>query len=150
MISSTSFHLWWTSAEIGWRVLANPSKFQRVSRVGFVILHRRRSMEANQTLHDVWPSPGLVHYIQIWRHLFPGGILWVATFTLGLSLVFYCICWQRDCMDGAPLLGQCNSCTIAIATANCYRQAAIYIVERYYILLDFAQLFRNLLYGLLY
>jgi len=24
-------------------------------------------MEANQTLHDVWPSPGLVHYVCIFR-----------------------------------------------------------------------------------
>jgi len=45
--------------------LGHPSKFQRVSRLGFVrpILHRRRSTEVNQTLHDVWPSPGLVEYI---------------------------------------------------------------------------------------
>ena len=27
------------------------------------LLKRRRSPEANQTLHDAWPSPGLVHYI---------------------------------------------------------------------------------------
>ena len=27
------------------------------------LLQRRRLPEANQTLHDVWPSPGLVHYI---------------------------------------------------------------------------------------
>jgi len=26
-------------------------------------LQRRRSPEANQTLHGVWPSPGLLHYI---------------------------------------------------------------------------------------
>jgi len=39
--------------------LGHPSKFQRVSRLGF-LLHRRRSPEINQTLHDVWPSPGLV------------------------------------------------------------------------------------------
>ena len=31
------------------------------------LLHRRRSPEANQTLHDVWPSPGLVHCIYIFR-----------------------------------------------------------------------------------
>ena len=28
-------------------------------------LQRRRTPEANQTLHDVWPSPGLLHYIYI-------------------------------------------------------------------------------------
>jgi len=32
-------------------------------RVLAALLQRRRSPEANQTLHDVWPSPGLVHYI---------------------------------------------------------------------------------------
>ena len=28
-------------------------------------LQRRRSPEANQTLHDVWPSPALLHYVYI-------------------------------------------------------------------------------------
>ena len=47
----------------GWNRLAglgHPTKFQRA-----FLLQRRRSPEANQTLHDVWPSPGLLglHYI---------------------------------------------------------------------------------------
>ena len=42
--------------------LGHPSKFQRVLRLGF-LLQRQRSAEANQTLHHVWPSPALVHYI---------------------------------------------------------------------------------------
>jgi len=29
------------------------------------LLQRHRSPEANRTLHNVWPSPGLVHYIYI-------------------------------------------------------------------------------------
>ena len=29
------------------------------------LLQPRCSTEANQTLHDVWPSPGLVHYIYV-------------------------------------------------------------------------------------
>jgi len=29
------------------------------------LLHWPRSLEVKQTLHDVWPSPGLVHYIYI-------------------------------------------------------------------------------------
>jgi len=29
------------------------------------LLQRRRSTKANQTLHDVCPSPGLLHYIYI-------------------------------------------------------------------------------------
>jgi len=36
--------------------LGHPSKFQRVS---------RRSTDVNQTLHDVWPSPGPVRYVYV-------------------------------------------------------------------------------------
>jgi len=35
------------------------------------LLLQRRSPEANQTLHDVWPSPALVHYICILWGLAP-------------------------------------------------------------------------------
>ena len=49
-------------AEIGSAVCGSTANFN-----GFRILpslvHRRRSTEVNQTLHDVWPSPGLVHNI---------------------------------------------------------------------------------------
>jgi len=46
--------------------LGHPSKFQRVLSVCFVrgLLQRRRWTEAIQTLHNVWPSPGLVYIIQ--------------------------------------------------------------------------------------
>ena len=49
------------AAEIGslvWGTAANFNGF----RVMAALLQRRRSTEANQTLHDVWPSPGLVPY----------------------------------------------------------------------------------------
>ena len=50
------------TAEIRWRVWATLGHFS-----GFRILasslHRRRAMQVNQTLHNVWPSPRLVHYI---------------------------------------------------------------------------------------
>jgi len=49
----------------GWDLLVglgHPCKFNGF-RVLASLLQRRRSPEANQTLHDVWPSPGLVHYI---------------------------------------------------------------------------------------
>ena len=55
-----------TTADICWRVCGTPANFK-----GFRVLasllcpYRRRSTEANQTLHDVWPSPGLVHYMYI-------------------------------------------------------------------------------------
>jgi len=51
--------------EIDWRVWGTPANFN-----GFCsfpsLLQRCRSLKANQTLHGVWPSPGLVHYIHFW------------------------------------------------------------------------------------
>jgi len=52
------------AAEIGlpvWGTSANFNGFRVLSS----LLQRRRLPEANQTLHDVWPSPGLVQYIYI-------------------------------------------------------------------------------------
>jgi len=51
----------------GWHLfgsLSTPANFNGF-RVLPSLLQRRRSLKANQTLHDVWPSPGLVHYIYI-------------------------------------------------------------------------------------
>ena len=50
------------AAAICWRVWGTPANFNRFH-VLAALLQRRRSPAANQTLHDVWPSPGLVHYI---------------------------------------------------------------------------------------
>jgi len=58
------------TAEICWRVGCTPANFNGF-RVFVSLLHRRRSMEVNRTLHDVWPSPGLVHCILIWEALAP-------------------------------------------------------------------------------
>jgi len=52
------------TADIGSGVCITPANFNRF-RVLPSYLQRRRSAEANQTLHDVWPSPGLVHYVYI-------------------------------------------------------------------------------------
>ena len=60
------------------------------------LLQRHRSPEANQTLHDVWPSPGLVHYIFIFR----GSCPWrkfprcKIHFTSTSCVLLYC---QRNC-----------------------------------------------------
>jgi len=59
-----------TAAEIGpvvWGTPANLNGF----RVLAALLQRRRSTEANQTLHGVWPSPALVHYIYIFGESCP-------------------------------------------------------------------------------
>ena len=48
------------TAEIDCRVWGTLANFNRF-RVLASLLYRSRSTEVNQTLHDVWPSPGLVH-----------------------------------------------------------------------------------------
>jgi len=50
------------AAEICWGVWVTPANFNGF-RVLALLLQRRRSTEGNQTLHDVWLSPGLGHYI---------------------------------------------------------------------------------------
>jgi len=64
------------TAEIRWRVWGTPANLNGF-RVLASLLQRRRSPQANQTSHDVWPFPGLLHYIYIF-----GG--WAAI-TLGIG-----------------------------------------------------------------
>jgi len=62
-------------ASIGWRVWGTPVNFNGF-RVSASLLHRRRSTEVNETLHDVWSSSAVVHYVYIFRGLLPpNGIL---------------------------------------------------------------------------
>jgi len=58
------------TAEVGLGVWGTPANFNRF-RVLPSSLQQRRSPEVNQTLHDVWPSPALVHYIYIFGALAP-------------------------------------------------------------------------------
>jgi len=51
-------------AEISSLVWGTPANFNRF-RVLATLLHRRRSTEVKQTLHNVWPCSGLVHCIYI-------------------------------------------------------------------------------------
>jgi len=76
------------TSEICLPVWETPANFN-----GFLVLpsllQRCRSPEANQNLHDVWPSPALAHGIYTFSGLFtPDGILPVAKFTLRPSLAF--------------------------------------------------------------
>jgi len=52
------------AAEIVSLVWGAPANFNGF-RVLASLLQRRRSTEANHTLHDVWPSPARLHYINI-------------------------------------------------------------------------------------
>ena len=75
------------AAEIRWRVWGTPANFNGF-RVLAALLQRRRSAEANQTLHDVWPCPALLHYIYISGGSCNDRILPGAKFTLRPSLAF--------------------------------------------------------------
>ena len=69
-ISSTCPHNMVNFGPLGTKIVllvwGTPANFNRFH-VLVLLLQRRRSMEANQTLHYVWPSPGLVHYIYIFE-----------------------------------------------------------------------------------
>jgi len=58
------------AAEIGLPVRGISANFTEF-RVLASLLHRRRSVEVNQTLHDLWPYPGLVHYVYIFGAIVP-------------------------------------------------------------------------------
>ena len=74
------------AAEIVSLVWGTPGNFN-VFRVLSTLLQRRRSTEVNQTLHYVWPSPGLVRYIYTFGiSCPPDGILPRAKFTLCPSM----------------------------------------------------------------
>jgi len=83
--------VWGTPANFNWfRVLAS-------------LLQRRRSTVANQTLHDVWPSPGLVHYIYIF-----GGSCHVAEFCQVQNLLCVQVLLSpilAALLHGTPLVG---------------------------------------------
>jgi len=57
-------------AEIGWRVWDTRANFNGF-RVLALLLQPCGSPEANQTLHDVWPTPWLLHRIYIFRGFCP-------------------------------------------------------------------------------
>jgi len=77
------------TAENGSGVWHTPANFNGFRVLGS-LLQRRRSPKANQSLHDVWPSPGLVHYI-IFRGLMPLAEFWQVQKSCVL------LYWQRYC-----------------------------------------------------
>jgi len=83
------------AAETGLPVWGTPANFSGF-RVLASLLQRRRSPEANQTLHDVWPSPALVHYIYIFGGFAPRrNFAWCKIhFTSKSCVLLY---WQRYC-----------------------------------------------------
>jgi len=110
------------TAEICWRVWGTPANFNGF-RVLPSLLQRHRSPEANQTLHDVWPSSWLLHYIDFWRLLPSDRILPGAKFILHPTLCIL-VYWQGYCtalqqrlsaklcsvVPGMELQNSCSGC----------------------------------------
>ena len=82
------------AAEIVSLVWGTPANFNRF-RVLASLLQRRRSTEANQTLHGVWPSTSRLHYT-FWQLLPRNGILPGAKFSLHPPILALSY-WQRYC-----------------------------------------------------
>jgi len=75
-----------------WGTQANFNGFRVLSS----LLQPRHSTEANQTLHDVWPSPGLVHYIYIFGGSCPVTEFCQVQHSLSVQ-VLRSLFWQRYC-----------------------------------------------------
>jgi len=56
--------------DMGCRVWSTSANFKRF-RVLALLLQQPRSPEGDQTLHDAWPSPRLVHYLYIFSNFLP-------------------------------------------------------------------------------
>jgi len=88
-------------AEIGWRVWGTRANFNQF-RVFASLVHRHCSAEVSRTLHDVWPSPGLV------RHRYISGASCPPQNFARCKLHFASKCcfllyWQHCCMHSSSV-----------------------------------------------
>jgi len=75
-------------AEIGWWVLGTPANFNEFCVLASLV-HRCRWTEVNHTLHDVWPSRGLVHYVYIFGGCCPLMEFCQVQNSLGVQVLHY-------------------------------------------------------------
>jgi len=97
------------TAEIGLPVRGHPANFNRF-RVLASLLQQRRSPEANQTLHDFWPSPGLVKYIYIF-----GGFRPLTEFCYVQNSLCVQVLRSRilaELLRGTPAAASANLCSV--------------------------------------
>ena len=129
------------AAEINLPVWGAPSNFDGF-RVLASLLHRRRSTEVNQTLHYVWPSPGLVRYIYILVALAHNGILAGAKFTLcpSLALSYSGSVIARHCSSGRqPNFAALNRGRHLYSSGRPSRWALAHISSSFFFFLAYSQ-----------
>ena len=91
------------AAEIRWRVWDTPANFNWFLILSS-LLRRSRLAEVNKTLHDVLPSPGLLHYIYIF-----GG---------SCSLTEFCPVQNSLCVLRSPILAALQHGTGAVGVSQ--------------------------------
>ena len=89
------------TAEIGSGVWGTPANFNGF-RVLASLVQRRRSPEANQTLHGVWPSPGLLHYVYIFGGSCPLTEFRHVQNSLCIQVLRSLLHWQHYCTALQP------------------------------------------------
>jgi len=100
------------ATEIGLAVWGIPANFNRFH-VLASLLQRRHSPEANQTFHNVWPSPGLVHYIYIFGGSCPLTEFRHVQNSLCVQvLAFSYIGWYTALLHGTPSAGSTKLCSM--------------------------------------
>jgi len=110
--------------------LGTPANFNGF-RVLAVLLQRRRSPEANQTLHDVWPSLGMVHYM----YIFGGSCHWrnfvrcKIHFTSKSCILLY---WQRTYCTALQQRASVKLCSVVhgMELRKVRRQRHLYLAGR--------------------
>jgi len=99
-------------AEISWQVWGTLTNFN-IFCVLASLLHQRRSMQVNQTLHDVWWSPVLVHYIYIFRGSFPLTEL-ILQVQNSLCVQVYCTALEQSVSAKLCGVGQGNLAVVVV------------------------------------
>ena len=116
------------AAEISSRVWGTPAHFNRFH-VLALLLQRRHSPEANQTLHDLCPCPGLLHYIHFRGLLPPNGIFQVHNLCphLVLSYIGSVTAWHSSSGHQPNFAAWYKECNYGMVTegATYIRLAAI-------------------------
>jgi len=91
------------AAEISSGILGTPANFNGFHMFA-LLLHWPRSLETDQTLHDVWLSPGLVHYMYIFGSSCPltEFAMCKIHFTSKSCVLVY---WHAALLHGTPAAG---------------------------------------------
>jgi len=104
------------AAEIDRWVWGTPANFDRF-RILASLLQWCHSTEANQTLHDVWPPPGLVHYV----YIFGGSCPLTEFYQVQNSLCDQVLC--------SPILAALPHCTRAVSVSQTLRRSTRNVIK---------------------